>query len=253
MKFKDHFSKRAAQYAEFRPHYPKSLFSYLATLCSQHEVALDCGTGNGQAAVEIAEHFAQVIATDPSAAQILKATQRRNVEYKVARAEESGLPANSVDLVTAAQALHWFDAADFFVEAIRVLKRDGAIAIWGYGDPVLDTPRLQEMLHEFNRGTLEDYWSPERQILLDGYNTIDFPFLELTSPEFELRATWTFDRLIGYLRTWSSTARYVEEHGVDPVAALEPTLAAEWGDLAGTRLVRWPIYLRAGKPRLKAG
>ena len=133
------------------------------------------------------------------------------------------------------------------------MKRDGAIAIWGYGDPVLETPRLHEMLHEFNRGKLEHYWSPERQTLLDGYSTIDFPFLELTSPEFELRATWTFQQLVGYLRTWSSTARYVQQHGVDPVAGLEPSLAAEWGDLAATRVIRWPIYLRAGKLRLRTG
>ena len=251
MKFKDHFSRRAAQYAEFRPHYPESLFSYLATLCSHHETALDCGTGNGQAAVELAQCFARVIATDPSAAQIEKATQRRNVEYRVARAEASGLPAQSVDLVTAAQALHWFDAAAFFAEATRVLKRDGAIAIWGYGDPVLDTTRLQEILHGFNRGKLEPYWSPERQVLLDGYSTIDFPFIELKAPQFELRANWTLEQLLGYLRTWSSTVRYVEQHGVDPVEALEPTLAEEWGDGAQTRAIRWPIYLRAGK--LKTG
>jgi SAM-dependent methyltransferase len=247
MKFKDHFSNRAAQYATFRPHYPKSLFSYLATLCPHHEVALDCGTGNGQAAVEIAEHFSRVIATDPSSAQIQKATQRRNVEYRVARAEESGLPARSIDLVTAAQALHWFDAAAFFAEATRILKRDGAIAVFGYGDPLLDTPPLQGILHEFNRGKLEPYWFGERQTLLDGYRTVEFPFVELTSPKFELRATWTFDQLLGYVRTWSSTARYIEQHGVDPVATLQPSLAAEWGDADRTRIIRWPIYIRAGK------
>ena len=247
MRFKDHFSQRAADYATFRPHYPKSLFTYLATLCSQHELALDCGTGNGQAAVEIAEHFARVIATDPSSAQIEKATPRRNVEYRVARAEDSALPAESVDLVTAAQALHWFDAAAFFAEARRVLKTDGAIAIWGYGDPVLATTRLQKLVHEFNRGKLEPYWFAERQTLLDGYGTIDFPFVELTTPPFELRADWTLDQLLGYLRTWSSTARYVEQHGIDPVATLEPSLAAEWSDGARARVVRWPIHLRVGK------
>ncbi|MFL5483339.1 MAG: class I SAM-dependent methyltransferase [Gemmatimonadaceae bacterium] len=249
MKFKDHFSNRAAQYATFRPHYPKSLFSYLVTLCRHHDFALDCGTGNGQAAVEIAEHFSRVIATDPSSAQIEKATRRRNIEYRVARAEDSGLAARSVDLVTAAQALHWFDAPAFFAEATRVLKRDGAIAVFGYGDPMLDTRPLQDILHEFNRGKLEPYWAGERQTLLDGYRTVEFPFVELTSPEFELRVTWTFDQLLGYLRTWSSTARYIEQHGVDPVATVQPTLAAEWGDADRARIIRWPIYLRAGKVR----
>ena len=247
MKFKDHFSNRAAAYASFRPHYPKALFSYIAGLAAQHVLALDCGTGNGQAAVEIARHFQHVVATDPSARQIENATPRSNVEYRVARAEDSGLQGHSVDLVTAAQALHWFDAAAFFSEAKRVLKPDGAIAVWGYGDPVLETPQLQHLLHEFNRGKLEPYWFAERQLLLDGYRTIDFPFVELTPPQLELRAEWTLDQLLGYLRTWSSAARYLEEHGTDPVSMIEQSLAPLWGDTDRPRLIRWPIYLRAGK------
>ena len=247
MKFKDHFSSRAAAYASFRPHYPKALFTYVAGLCAHHELALDCGTGNGQAAVELAEYFHHVVATDPSPRQIENATTRSNVEYRVARAEDSGLPRRSVDLVTAAQALHWFDAAAFFSEARRVLKEDGAIAVWGYGDPVVDTPQMQQLLHEFNRVKLEPYWFPERKLLLDGYRTIEFPFTELTPPELELRAEWTLRQLLGYLRTWSSAARYLEEHGSDPVSIIEPSLAALWGDPEHRRLIRWPIYLRAGK------
>lgn len=253
MKFKDHFSDRAEQYATFRPHYPESLFTYVASLCDRHELALDCGTGNGQAAAEIARHFAHVIATDPSDAQLANATPAANIEYRIARAEQSGLRDESVDLVVAAQALHWFDARGFFSEAKRILRRDGAIAVWGYGDPVLDTPVLQDILHEFNRGKLESYWFTERQLLLDGYRTIEFPFVEYKSPEFELRAHWTLDQLLGYLRTWSSTARYIKERGVDPVAEVEPSLAAHWGDANEPRLIRWPLHLRAGKLPDSAG
>lgn len=247
MDFKDHFSQRAALYATYRPRYPAALFEYLAGLTPAHEVALDCGTGNGQAAVELAKHFTRVVATDPSSAQISNATPAENVEYRVARAEQSGLPARSVDLVSSAQALHWFDAASFFAETTRVLKPTGAIAVWGYGDPILETPRLQNLLHEFNRGKLESYWSAERQLLLDGYRTIAFPFVEMEAPSFELRASWNLGELLGYLRTWSATAKYVKENGVDPVSELEPSLAREWGDPAATRSIRWPLYLRAGK------
>jgi ubiquinone/menaquinone biosynthesis C-methylase UbiE len=249
LSFKDHFSDRAESYAAFRPHYPSALLSYVAGLCGRHDLALDCGTGNGQAAVEIAPHFAQVIAIDPSEAQIKYAAPRVNVEYRVARAEHTGLHAQSVDLVIAAQALHWFQPAAFFAEAKRVLRADGAIAVWGYGDPVLDSPALQFLLHGFNRGKLESYWSPERRLLLDGYRTVEFPFDECASPELELRASWTLAQLLGYLRTWSASARYLRERGVDPVAELEPSLAAEWGEPHGKRLIRWPLYIRAGVPR----
>jgi len=247
MKFKDHFSKRAALYATYRPHYPAHLFEYLAGLTTSHDVALDCGTGNGQAAVELAKYFRRVIATDPSPAQISNATRRNNIDYRVATAEQSGLAAESIDLVTAAQALHWFNAPTFFAEAARVLRPDGAVAMWGYGDPVLDTPALQELVHKFNRVKLEPYWFAERQLLLDGFRTIDFPFVELDAPTFELHASWTFAEMVGYLRTWSSTARFVDQHGVDPVSELEKSLGPAWGDLDRAREIRWPLHLRVGK------
>jgi len=247
VKFKDHFSQRAALYAAYRPHYPDSLFTYLAGLTADHELALDCGTGNGQAAVALAEHFARVIATDPSSAQLANATPRVNVEYRIAASDDSGLSSQSVDLVTAAQALHWFNAPAFFVEAKRVLKREGAIAVWGYGDPILDTDALQALLYTFNRVKLEPYWLAERHLLLDGYRTIEFPFAELIPPEFELRARWNLGELTGYLRTWSATASYVERHNIDPVLELERALATEWGDPERRREIRWPLHLRVGK------
>jgi SAM-dependent methyltransferase len=245
--FKDHFSKRAALYAAYRPHYPASLFRHLASITAERELALDCGTGNGQAAIELANHFARVIATDPSSAQLANATARDNVEYRIAPAEHSDLPDQSADLVTAAQALHWFNAPAFFTEARRVLKPDGAIAVWGYGDPVLDTADLQQLLHTFNRVKLEPYWFAERNLLLDGYRGIEFPFVELESPPFELRVSWTLPDLLGYLRTWSATAQYVAASGVDPVEELEQSLAPKWGDPKTPRGIRWPLYLRVGK------
>lgn len=247
MKFKDHFSRRAALYAVYRPHYPDSLFTYLAALTEEHELALDCGTGSGQAAVALAQHFARVVATDPSSAQLANATLCRNVEYHIAAADNSDLPAQSVDLVTAAQALHWFNSSAFFAEAKRVLKHGGAIAVWGYGDPILDTESLEKLLHTFNRVKLEPYWFAERQLLLEGYRGIQFPFAELTPPKFELRARWTLAELSGYLRTWSATATYIERHGVDPVSELEGAMAAQWGDPGDRRDVKWPLYLRVGR------
>src|SRR5262245_38403499 len=123
--FKDHFSTVASNYALYRPRYPAELFAYLATLVPTCEFAWDCATGSGQAAVALAAHFKRVIATDASATQIANGETHPRVEYRVAPAEQSGLAAASVDLLTVAQALHWFDLPRFFVEANRVLRPRG--------------------------------------------------------------------------------------------------------------------------------
>lgn len=166
----------------------------------------------------------------------------------MAQADASELPDNSVDLVTVAQALHWLEVEPFLAEATRVLVPDGAIAVWGYGDPVLDSPVLNEILHGFNRGTIESYWLPERQLLLDGYSTVPFPFDEVAVPEFTLARDLSLSELMGYVRTWSATARYIAEHGVGELERLEAELAAHWGDPHQHRLVVAPLYMRAGHP-----
>jgi SAM-dependent methyltransferase len=211
-------------------------------------VALDCATGSGQAARGLADHFDRVIATDASAEQISNAGMHPRIEYRVAPAESSGLPDASVDLVTVAQGLHWLDHARFFAEARRVLRPGGAIAVWGYGDPILDTPELEKTLHHFNRVTVESCWLPERQLLLDGYSTIDFPFNEIQTPHLTLDREIDLTQLIGYVRSWSATARFVEKNGNAEVEKLERDLARDWGDPHRLRLVRAPLFLRAGYP-----
>ncbi|MFL5484080.1 MAG: class I SAM-dependent methyltransferase [Gemmatimonadaceae bacterium] len=249
MSFKNYFSTRAALYAAYRPVYPEALFDFIATLPARRRTALDCATGNGQAAVGLAKRFEHVVALDASAEQIDHATAQPRIEYRVARAEDSGLPRRSVDLVTVAQALHWLDTPTFFAEAERVLIDDGAIAVWGYGDPTLDSDALDRTLREFNRGLLEDYWQPERKLLLNGYQSIDFPFAEVEVPTFELEMSWTLAEVAGYLRTWSATARYVAEHDVDPVVDVEKALMVHWGDRESRRTIWWPLHMRAGRVR----
>ena len=133
MAFKDHFSRIAATYASFRPRYPPALFDYLARSCRQHTLAWDCACGSGQATLDLAQRFDAVLATDASAAQLASAPPLANVRYRVAPAEDSGLAALSVDIVTVAQALHWFELAPFYAEVERVLRREGVLAVWTYG------------------------------------------------------------------------------------------------------------------------
>jgi hypothetical protein len=244
MEFKDHFSARAALYSQFRPTYPNELFDWIGRIAPRRGIVWDCATGSGQAAVGLARVFDRVIATDASDKQISMAEPHPTIEYRVATAYENGLPDSSVDAVTVAQAIHWLDHASFYSEAGRTMRSDAVIVVWGYGDPGIDDLRLDRIVHDYNRGTLESYWRPERNILLAGLRTISFPFREITAPNFTMRRSWTLAELCGYMRTWSATAAYVEKNGGDPVAPVEASLAEYWGDRKHT--VQWPLYVRAG-------
>ena len=107
--FHDHFSSVANRYADFRPHYPAELFDYLATLLPRNSLVWDCACGNGQATLDLAQRFDRVVATDASREQIASATPHPKVEFRVAPAEQSGLPDGSIGLIIVAQVLHWFD------------------------------------------------------------------------------------------------------------------------------------------------
>jgi SAM-dependent methyltransferase len=246
--FKDYFSQHASSYARYRPHYPPALFEYLASLPAEHDLAWDCGTGNGQAAAGLTPYFARVIATDASPEQISNAVPHEKVTYRVAPAESVGLDTASVDLVTVAQAVHWFDLPVFFGEARRALKPGGAIAVWAYGLSSI-TPALDPMVDRFYFETVGPYWPPERRLVDDGYRSLAFPFDEIEPPEFTIELSWTLADLLGYLRTWSPTRRFIEAHGRDPVDDLEGEVALAWGDPGKERPVRWPIFMRVGRTK----
>ncbi len=243
---KHDFAGQAASYAAFRPDYPPALFEFIATLAPQRRLAWDCGTGSGQAAVGLAGYFDRVIATDASAAQLAHARPHERVEYRLALAEESGLPDRSVDLAAVAQALHWFDLDRFYPEVRRVLTPGGALAVWSYGDPVLDDPEVDAALQRFNKETLAPYWHPGRQHVRDGYRGLPFPFAEVPALTLTLERSWTLAELSGYVRTWSAVGRSVAALGPDPVAPLEAELARRRGDPAVRHVVRWPLSVRAG-------
>lgn len=245
MNFKDHFSSRAGLYAQFRPHYPDELFDWIASLVARHDIVWDCAAGNGQASVGLAKYFDKVIATDASEKQIAMAEPHDRIEFRVARSDASGLPDHSMDMVTVAQAIHWFDHDSFYREVRRVLRPEGAIVIWGYADPIFKNHVIDKIVHDYNRGTIEKYWMPERDLVLAGLKTIPFPFDEIEPPRFEMKHDWTLEQFAGYMRTWSATANYAAAIGSDPVDPVEAALAPLWG--SATQEVTWPIYIRAGR------
>ena len=248
MSFSDHFSVVSPAYAEFRPGYPDSLFDWLAGLPGRSNLAWDCATGSGQAAVGLASRFDRVIATDASAEQIGAATPHPRVEYRVAPAEASGLESESVDLVTVAQALHWLDRPAFFAEARRVLGSDGVIAAWTYGNPRLDDPQADFVLQRFSSETVGQYWPPERALVDSEYRRIDFPFAEIGPPAFEMEAQWTLPALLGYIGTWSATTRFRAARAHDPLTELSRELERFWGVPETPRRIRWPLAMRVGRP-----
>lgn len=243
--FKDHFSGHAELYRRFRPTYPPALFASLAELAPARNAAWDAGTGNGQAALFLAEHFARVEASDASAAQIAAATPHARVHYRVAPAEASGLADASIDLAMSAQALHWFDHARYFAEVRRVVRPGGIVAALTYMHCEVD-PALDAVLARYIDRVRAD-WPPERRFVDAGYANIAFPFAPIPLPPIDVTADLDFAAYYGYLATWSAAQRYLRRTGVDPRLALEADFAAVWGDPTRVRPVRWPLAGHIGR------
>ncbi len=238
--FRDHFSAQSLDYEKYRPGYPPELFAWLARQAPAPALAVDLATGNGQAALALAAHFESVVGCEPSAAQLAAARPHPRVEYRREAAEQLSLPDACADLLTAAQAAHWFDWPVFCREAGRVLKPRGLLAIWSYGYSRV-VPAVDRVVEAFSRDLLGPYWPRERQRVDDGYRDLRLPFAELDAPVFEMAAHWDRSTMQGYIGTWSAVQRCRARTGRDPMALFGPALAAAWGE--GSRPVRWPLTL----------
>lgn len=246
MKGADHFSSQSADYSLYRPTYPDRLFQYLADLAPATDTAWDCATGNGQAAKAIANYFNKVIATDISAEQIDKAHPVKNVEYRIANAENSGIEATSVDLIVVAQALHWFDFEAFYREAKRVLKADGVLAIICYQLPRINHD-IDIIIDRFHQEIVGAYWPDERRHVDTAYKDIPFPLNEITPPTLRIEHRWTLDQFIGYLRSWSAVVYFEKELKRNPIDIVKIDLRTLWGKIETRQHICWPLTLRIGK------
>jgi ubiquinone/menaquinone biosynthesis C-methylase UbiE len=243
-KFADHFSGVSTQYAASRPLYPDALFAWLAAQVGQAANVWDAGCGSGQASLGLASHVAHVLATDPSASQVAVAPSVANVTYAVAAERCPSLDDQSVDLVTVAQALHWFDRGTFYAEVARVLKPDGMLAVWTYGLTRVSAD-VDAITDELYTRRLGPYWPPERTHVEDEYRNIGFPYPLMRVPDFDMRMSWTARQFVDYLGTWSAVGRYRSEHGEDPLREVATAITAVWGD--GVREVVWPLAIMAGR------
>lgn len=241
---KDRFSDIARQYARFRPQYPEALVSELASMAPSSEAALDVATGNGQVACKLARHFHRVAATDISEKQLAQADREINVVYHRMPAEQMDFPDASFDLITVAQAVHWFDFDLFYAEAERVLKPGGVLAVFGYG-LFRSGAECDALIDDFYANVVGPFWDLERRWVEEAYRTIPFPFDEMPFPESEIRLQWTFENLLGYLETWSAVTHYKAHHNQNPLDRIRGPLESAWRKHDGS--VVFPVFGRMGK------
>jgi ubiquinone/menaquinone biosynthesis C-methylase UbiE len=241
---KDNFSSQAEDYAQYRPYYPKEMIAYILSLVNNKDAALDVATGNGQVASALAPHFKEVYGTDISAKQLQNAIQAPNLIYKEGSAEDTGFDNGQFDLITVAQAIHWFNFETFYKEVKRILKPDGLFTVMGYG--LFSTnPDTDVILSHFYKDIIGTYWDPERRYIDENYETIPFPFQEIEAQPFTNHFTWTLDQLTGYLNTWSAVQHYINKNGNDPVDIIKVDLASSWEK--NNKEVTFPLLLRLGK------
>lgn len=246
MPFQDHFSKLAQNYARSRPRYPEAIYQYLAGLTPGRNLAWDCATGNGQAAVALAEYFNQVVATDASARQIEQAFPHPRVTYQVEPAEKTSLAPGTVDLVTVGTAIHWFDFDGFYAEVRRVSRPGGILAAWTYFFPQID-PAIDPLILRYYWEVLGGYWPERIHYLENGYRTLPFPFTEIEPPPFVMEADWDLEQLLGFIASWSGTQKYQEQTGRQPIELILPELEAAWGRAERVQHIHWPLFFRIGR------
>jgi SAM-dependent methyltransferase len=236
---KDYFSTQSKTYASFRPTYPEELYQFVLEHIKNKGHAWDCATGNGQVAQYLARHFARVDATDISAQQLKHAIKNDNIYYAVSPAEQTSFDDQQFDLITVAQALHWFDRDAFYHEVRRVSKPGGILAVWGYSILKIE-PVIDKLIMEFYNGTVGPYWDNARRLVEDGYRSIEFPFETIGSPEFSIKLQWTVDQLSGYLLSWSATQGFIANQGYDPVEPFIKTVKEVWA--SGEKTITFPLF-----------
>ncbi len=246
MTFKDYFSQQAAAYSTYRPRYPKALFEYLVSLCYRCDRVWDCATGSGQVAMSLVPYFQEIIATDASTSQIENAATHPQIYYRVEPAEKTTIETSSLDLITVAQALHWFDRQRFYREAQRVLKPRGFIAVWCY-QLLSISEAIDSIIEEYYHQIVGNYWPVERKLIEEEYRSINFPFEEIDPPQFKMEAMWSLDRVCGYLETWSATQRFIADRHSNPIELIRPRLTEAWGSSNGLKLVSSSMPMRIGK------
>lgn len=243
---KDRFSSNSADYAHFRPNYPIGLFQWLASL-TDNQNCWDVGTGNGQAAIQLATIFTSVEATDISEEQLKQAIPYPAIRYSKQAAESTTFPNHHFNLIVVAQAVHWFQFDSFYQEVRRTSAKNGILALIGYNRPTI-SPTIDDLITHFYHDIIGSYWDVERRHIDANYQTIPFPFKQVYPPA-NLQLTtpfkWTAEHLLGYLGTWSAVKKYTQATGQDPVRVIAEDLRKAF--ITETMPVHFPLLLKIGQ------
>ena len=243
---KDLFSQQSDLYARYRPTYPKELYDHILSFVKEKNTAWDCATGNGQAAVVLADHFKKIIATDISAAQIDKAIKKDNIEYSVCSAESTPFEENTFDLVTVAQAYHWIKWKEFKKEVSRVCKPGAIIAIWTYYRNTTGDKKIDDAVYSFYENVTKPYWDEARKYVEEKYSSVEFDYDLLPVKDFETILNWQREDLIGYISSWSAIQKYIKVNGHSPIPIIEEEINKLWPE-DEVKKVSFPIYLKLGR------
>lgn len=240
---KDNFSNQASIYAQFRPTYPMAVFDYLNTVVKNKKTVWDCATGNGQMARELAKTFEKIYATDISQEQLDNAFQAENITYSIAKAEETQFADHIFDLVTVAQAIHWFDFEKFYAEVNRVAQAGAVLFVIGYSMPRFEG-KIDEILQDFYWNVTGPYWDVERKHLDKRLESVPFPFEQIECPHFINEYCWTLEMAEGYFNSWSSIQHYIKKNGENPVNEVIEKLREYW---KGEQRVEFPLFTKVGR------
>jgi len=226
------FGTQADIYASARPSYPEAIFDWIAQNSPSQDKVWDVCTGSGQAALSLAQRFSRVHATDIDEAQISHAKTAPNIDYVTAPSEASKLPSDSVDAITVATALHWFDFSTFWDEAARVARKGALFMAWTYHKIEAERDIRETHIEPIN-AIIEPYWSEGNRLSWRGYpaGEVGMPFDEIQTPQFTMELSWSPAQLLQFMRSWSAHRRArLDGHK----AALKAAETAAFANLADT-------------------
>jgi SAM-dependent methyltransferase len=239
------FDKNADAYKAARPSYPEELFAFVSSRAAGHDLAIDCGAGNGQATVRLAPYFKQVVGIDLGKEMLARAAAAENVRYAASGTKALPFQPGSADLVTAAAAAHWFELEKFYGEADRVLKPGGALAVWTYYFPKVDA-RIDGQVREFFETTLAPYADQSRHWIATQYADLPFPYAA-ERKIFEYSVEGDFNRFAAVLESSSLARQHARKTSGDGLAPVRESLAALWGPPETPRRLTWENTLIVGQ------